>query len=71
MPRKTVSNCSSAQPMNLFPTLGSTDEVVALANSKIPIGNKNEVYSLLMTYRNTLLKELQDIQREPSAPFSF
>lgn len=46
------------EPMTLYPTLGSLQEVVALANSKIPIGNKNEVYAILMTYHNTLLQEL-------------
>ena len=51
---KTVS----VGPMTLFPTMGNLQEVIALANSKIPIGNKNEVYSILMTYHNTLLQEL-------------
>lgn len=45
-------------PMGLFPTLGSLQEVVDLAESKLPITNKNEVIALLITYHNTLLKEL-------------
>ena len=43
--------------MSLYPTLESTQEVVELANSKLPITCKNEMYSILMTYHNTLLKE--------------
>jgi hypothetical protein len=42
--------------MALFPTLGSLKEVVDLANSMLPITSKNEMFSLLMTYHNTLLK---------------
>ncbi len=44
-----------AVPMNVFPTLGSLQEVVDLANSKLPITNRNEMHSLLMIYHNTLL----------------
>jgi hypothetical protein len=44
-----------AVPMNLFPTLGSLQEVVDLAESKLPITDKNEMFSLLMSYHNTLL----------------
>lgn len=45
--------------MGLFPTLGSLQEVVDFAESKLPITDKNEMFSLLMTYHNTLLKEIQ------------
>jgi len=48
-----------AVPMNLFPTLGSLQEVVDLAESKLPISDKNEMFSLLMTFQNTLLNELK------------
>lgn len=47
-------------PMPLFPTLGSMQEVIELANSKIPVTHQNEMYSLLMTFQNTLLKEIND-----------
>lgn len=49
-----------AAPMALFPTLGSLQEVVDLAESKLPITSKNEVLALLMTYHNTLLKKLSE-----------
>ncbi len=41
--------------MGLFPTMGSLQEVVDLAESKLPIINKNDLLSLLMTYHNSLL----------------
>jgi len=44
-----------AVPMPVFPTLGSIQEVLDLAESKLPINNHNELISLLMTYHNTLL----------------
>ena len=45
-----------AVPMSLFPTMGSLQEVVELAESKMPITNRNEMFSLLMIYHNTLLQ---------------
>lgn len=59
------ANPSPAQPplravvMSLFPTLGSLNEVMALAESKLPITNTNELHALLFTYHNTLIQELQ------------
>jgi hypothetical protein len=44
--------------MGLFPTLGSLQEVVDFSESKLPITDKNEMFSLLMTYHNTLLKQV-------------
>lgn len=41
--------------MSLFPTMGSLQEVIALAESKLPITHTNELHSLLATYHNTLL----------------
>ena len=45
--------------MSLFPTMGSLQEVVELAESKMPITSRNELFSLLMIFQNTLLKELK------------
>jgi hypothetical protein len=47
-----------AVPMNLFPTAGTLNEVVELGNSRLPITNPNELFSLLSTYHNTLLKTM-------------
>ena len=46
--------------MGLFPTLGSLQEVLELADSRLPITNRNELNSLLFTYHNTLLKTLNE-----------
>ena len=45
--------------LGVFPTLGSLQEVVDLAQTKLPISNKNELFSLLMTYHNTMLHAIQ------------
>jgi hypothetical protein len=44
--------------MALFPTMGSLQEVIDLANSKLPMTDKNEMHSILMVYHNTLLAQL-------------
>jgi len=46
-------------PMSLYPTMNSLQEVVNLATSKIPVVHQNDMVSLLMTYQNTLLKQLE------------
>jgi hypothetical protein len=43
----------------LYPTLGSVQEVLDLADSKLPITSSNELKALLMTYHNTLLSQLK------------
>lgn len=48
-----------AVPMEVFPTADSLREVVELGFSKLPIADQNELYSLLMSYHNTLLQELR------------
>ena len=55
---KLVPIPSKPVPQPLYPTLGSTQEVIDLCNSRIPITSRNELYSLLMTFQNTLLKEV-------------
>lgn len=47
-----------AIPMNLFPTLDSLDAVVIMAKSKLPLVCPNEMHSILMTFQNTLIKQL-------------
>lgn len=51
-------------PMSLFPALGSVKEVIDLADSKVPIICKNEMFALLMTFQNTLLKTLKEQQKQ-------
>lgn len=45
-------------PISLYPTLGSLQEVIDLADSRISIENKNVVLGLLLTYHNTLLNQI-------------
>jgi hypothetical protein len=42
-------------PMNLFPTMGSLQEVIAYAKAQLPITNDNMLMSIIGTYHNTLL----------------
>ena len=53
---KTIKLPIRAVPFTLFPTLGNLQEVIDLAESKLPITNKNELFALLYTYHNTFLK---------------
>jgi hypothetical protein len=45
-------------PMSLFPTMGSLQQVIDLANSQLPITTPNALFGLLMTYHNTLLYQV-------------
>ena len=54
-PKPTIK----ANVMALFPTLDSLQDVIELGNSKLPITTQNDLYSLLITYHNTLIKELK------------
>jgi len=47
-----------AVPMEVFPTAGSLKEVVETGFAILPITDPNALYALLMTYHNTLLKEV-------------
>ena len=47
-----------ALSMSVYPTMESIQEVINLAESKLPITDSNEMYSLLMTFQNTLIKYL-------------
>ena len=46
--------------MGLFPTMDSLEDVIALAKSMYPQDNGNPIVTLLMTYHNSLLKELSN-----------
>lgn len=51
-----------AQPLGLFPTMNSLEDVVASIEARLPITSKNEMVALLATYHNTLLHILQTQQ---------
>lgn len=44
-----------AVPMNIFPTLTTLEEVIALAKSQLPIMDEQQLVTVLMMYHNTLL----------------
>jgi hypothetical protein len=48
-----------AVPMNLFPTMDSLNDAVALAKLQLPITTEHALVTLLMTYHNTLLASLK------------
>ena len=52
-----------AVAMNLFPTMGSLEEVVSYSLSRLPVDSKNEMTSILGIYHNTLLKEISNDNR--------
>lgn len=45
--------------MGVYPTLGSLREVLDMGVSKLPIEDQNDLYTLLFTYHNTLLQEVE------------
>lgn len=50
-----IKTALRAVPMSLFSTYSSLQEVVDLAESRLPIKNQNDMVCLLMSYHNTLL----------------
>ena len=45
--------------LNLFPVMGSIQEVRDFAVSQLPITNKNDLLNVLGRYHNTLLAEIK------------
>ena len=60
MPSKTLPTSMQPKPLPIFPTMGSLQEVIDLAESRLPITDKNDMTSLLAIYHNTLLKAQKD-----------
>lgn len=60
----TISSTSESKPqlnvapMPLFPTLDSLEAVIELGLSQLPINTPNALVCLLMTYHNSLLKQI-------------
>ena len=44
--------------MSLYPTMDSTTEAIAYIEQQAPLSTPNEIFSALMLYHNTLLKQL-------------
>lgn len=48
-----------AVPMSLFPTMGSLDEVMEMAQAKLTTVDRNELHAIFMSYHNTLLAQIK------------
>jgi hypothetical protein len=46
-------------PQTIYPEKDSLDEAAQFVMDQVPISDPNEAYALLMTYHNSLLKELK------------
>lgn len=44
--------------MSLYPTMDSICEAIAYIESQVPVTQPNQMFSLLMMFQNTLIKEL-------------
>jgi hypothetical protein len=54
-----------AVPMALYPTMDSLDSVVNFAVSQMPL-TKNELFTMLMIYHNTMLK-VMGVEEQPAS----
>lgn len=55
-----------AERMTLFPQMDSLDDVMNLAKTKVPSIERNELHALFMTFQNTLLKVLNEENKNTS-----
>lgn len=55
---KESTTALRAVPMSVFPTAASLDEAMDTAIAATPVVSKNEMRTLIMTYHNTLLAEV-------------
>lgn len=58
------------EPLPIFPTYGSLQEVLDLAESRLPITNQNDLKVLLFSYHNTLLAQLHHPNHEDFEPWA-
>lgn len=59
-PRTNFAVALLAEPMGMFPTMGSLEEVMDYAVAKIQVTNKNDLAAILFIYHNTLLKVIDE-----------
>ena len=46
--------------MSLYPTMDSVTEAISFIEQQAPLSTPNEIFSALMLFHNTLLKQLRD-----------
>lgn len=54
----------NAMKMSIYPSMNSVTEAISFIESQVPIQSKNEMFSLLMMFHNTLLKELTNAPQQ-------
>lgn len=67
-PSPLLSNPPIAPPvravhMSLFPTFDSLDQAIAYAEAHLPLVDRNTLIGILMSYQNTLLKDIESKER--------
>lgn len=62
MPTATLRAVDKVRPehMSLYPTMDSCPEAIAYIEQQAPLNTPTEIFSALMLYHNTLLKQLSD-----------
>ena len=62
MPTATLRAVEKMRPehMSLYPTMDSCPEAIAYIEQQAPLSTPTEIFSALMLYHNTLLKQLND-----------
>lgn len=46
--------------MSMYPTMDSVSDAIKFIENQLPIVQANQVFSLLMMFQNTVLKQLND-----------
>ena len=54
----------NTKPQTIYPTFDTCSEAVSHAMTQLPITDCNVMFSVLMAYHNSLLKELSNEQKE-------
>ena len=59
-PLKLVELERRPEHMSLYPTMDTVSEAIAFIEQQAPLTTPNEIFSSLMLYHNSLLKQLND-----------
>ncbi|WAW11679.1 hypothetical protein nACB1_062 [Acinetobacter phage nACB1] len=58
-----MSNKIKPEYVHIYPAHDSLDDAWEFINSQLPITETNDLKSLIMSYHNTLIRELQEEQK--------
>ena len=59
-PLKLAETTVRPEHMSLYPTMDTIPEAIAFIEQQAPLKTPNEIFSALMLYHNSLLKQLTD-----------